>query len=75
MSKLSCLDGIDRQDHFEQQSGKAALRDRRRMAETVVRTHIAVFTGPRDNPDPLSLTHELDLIKASVLLCQRGRSA
>src|SRR5688500_5187821 len=47
--------------------GMKERRERRRTAETVVRTHVAVITAPADHGRSLSLQHEVDLVKASLL--------
>ncbi len=42
-------------------------RDRRRTAQTVVGTHLAVITAIANNGQTLNFQHEVDLVKASVL--------
>jgi hypothetical protein len=47
---------------------KPPRRERRRTAETVVHTHLAVITAPTQNPgSTIGFQHEVDLVKASVL--------
>jgi hypothetical protein len=46
---------------------KAPRRERRRTAETVVRTHIAVITGLDTRPDGISVQRDIELVKAALL--------
>jgi hypothetical protein len=53
---------------LSKQDKKPPRRERRRTAETVVRTHLAVITAPAQNPgSTIGFQHEVDLVKASVL--------
>jgi hypothetical protein len=53
---------------LSKQDKKPPRRERRRTAETVVRTHLAVITAPTQNPgSTIGFQHEVDLVKASVL--------
>jgi hypothetical protein len=46
---------------------KPPRRERRRTAETIVRTRVAVITSPDNQGTTLSLKHEVDLVKAALL--------
>lgn len=47
--------------------GKKERPQRRRTAETIARTHVAVITAPADQGKSVDLHHEVDLVKASLL--------
>jgi hypothetical protein len=46
---------------------KPPRRERRRTAETVVRTHLAVITGVGNSTAGISVRREIELVKASLL--------
>jgi hypothetical protein len=48
-------------------SRKPLRRERKRTAETVVRTHLAVVTAPANNGSTIGVQHEVELVKASLL--------
>jgi hypothetical protein len=48
-------------------NGKPARRERKRTAQTVVSTHLAVITAPNNDGEKIDFRHEADLVKASVL--------
>src|SRR5215211_2316056 len=46
---------------------KPPRRDRKRTAQTVVGTRIAVVTAPANNGSTIGVQHEVELVKASLL--------
>ncbi len=48
-------------------SRRPPRRERRRTAQTVVGTHLAVITAIANNGQTINFQHEVDLVKASVL--------
>jgi hypothetical protein len=54
-------------DLVSRRDGKPARRERRRTAQTVVETHLAVITAIANNGQTINFQHEVDLVKASVL--------
>jgi hypothetical protein len=46
---------------------KLPRRERKRTAETVVRTQLAVVTAPANNGSTIGVQHEVELVKASLL--------
>jgi hypothetical protein len=52
---------------MSRQDRKPPRRERRRTAKTAVSTHVTVITAPADHGTTLSLKHEVDLVKASLL--------
>jgi hypothetical protein len=53
---------------LSKRNGKPLRRGRKRTAETVVRTHLAVVTAPVNVPGPtIGVQHDVELVKASLL--------